>query len=191
MTADCRGEHSSRREMMPLATVPDLIPFSAGKLVDTAKLNANTVDALRFLVTRPMALLTFSKPPVISSSATAQTLNYDSEVIDNDNMFDGAAPGKLTVQTPGWWFLLHRAYLENGANNKGVRSVWLNTSSGGWTVPHDYAPLAGNQGMMTCSLVYATKGEEIRGGLIQSSGVGLPALGKYGGCLLGAFWLAK
>jgi hypothetical protein len=102
-----------------MATIPTLTDFTAQEKVLAAKLNANTTQALRFLLDPPKCIVYYTN----GTNTTLASSNFidipmGGELVDNDNMHSNTTnSNRITINTPGM-------YLFHGMGNFG------NTSAG-------------------------------------------------------------
>lgn len=83
--------------------LPDVTTWSAGMEHDEEAFNSVSY-ALDFLLSPPEAMVRQTSAQAITTgTSTATPITFHSMVLDNDGMWNAAAPTKLTVQTGGWY----------------------------------------------------------------------------------------
>jgi hypothetical protein len=102
-----------------MATIPTLTDFTAQEKVLASKLNANTTQALRFLLDPPKCIVYYTNGSNTLLANTSFTdIPMGGEAVDNDNMHSTTTNAqRITINTPG-------TYLLHGMGNFG------NTSAG-------------------------------------------------------------
>jgi hypothetical protein len=88
-----------------LATIPTLKTWNAGETVTAATLNANMRDPGNFYKAVPAAYAYMTAAAAITTAATWQVVALDTENYDNDGMYTTGTPGRITIVTPGLYFI--------------------------------------------------------------------------------------
>lgn len=83
-----------------MAILPAPRTWVSGDTPTAAMLNDNIRDGWAFLLNPPRCIVYRSTALALSANQYA-LINWDSEVIDSDGMFSGAAPSRITAQTAG------------------------------------------------------------------------------------------
>jgi hypothetical protein len=125
-----------------LATIPTLKTWNAGETVTAATLNANVRDAGNFYKAVPAAYAYMTAAASVASGASWTVIALDTENYDNDNMYTTSTPGRLTVVTPGLYFIegqMRYANDPNGTYRAGRIQMNANTD-----IDTQYVPLTPN-----------------------------------------------
>jgi hypothetical protein len=88
-----------------LATVPTLKTWNAGETVTAAALNANMRDPGNFYKGVPAAFAYMNGAVNVANGAAWTVVPFETEFYDNDGMFTTGTPGRLTIATPGLYFV--------------------------------------------------------------------------------------
>jgi hypothetical protein len=112
--------------------VPSFDDFIASERVTAAKLNKNVRDSGNFYKAVPFAHAYLTAALSVPTGGTWQTINLDTEQYDNDNMFVTSTPGRLTIQTPGMYYIEGQVrYASDSANQTKARAgrIQINAST--------------------------------------------------------------
>lgn len=120
-----------------MGTVPSLPTDSSGKIigaghvVKAADMNA-IEDCVTFLYNKPICRIHATSNQTVSTLSFPGTiLNFDVADFDPDGMFNLSNPGRLTIQTPGWYRMM---YSVNGGT---TGTAVIDTSIIGTTGPNN------------------------------------------------------
>lgn len=80
------------------------------------------------LETPPMARITFNGSAQGIPHGFSTTINFDTEIVDTDNMWDPGNPNRLTIQTPGYYKVV--AAVGFTAHATGDRQVGVRLNAG-------------------------------------------------------------
>lgn len=82
-------------------TLPDVPSLNAGYVADSTDMNAMAYAA-QFALNKPYSRVHATTTQTITST-TGTPVNYDTIDFDPDGMYSSGNPGRLTVQTPGYY----------------------------------------------------------------------------------------
>ena len=112
--------------------IPSYDTWLAGERATAAKLNKNIRDAGNFVKGVPFGFAYLTAATSIPNGSTWIGINVDTEQYDNDNMFVSSTPGRLTIQTPGMYYIEGQIrYGSDSTNQSKARAGRIQTVSGG------------------------------------------------------------
>jgi hypothetical protein len=170
--------------------VPSLVPFVAGERVPAAKLNANTVTALSFLMYKPVCHMWHNTVQSFTSSTTATQVNLNTVLTDTDGMANTAA-NRVDIWTPGLYRI--NVQMAFSTNASGVRyaaitrngTTQILAANATPALPLSYATRV----HVASAVVRLNYADDIRMIASQNSGVSLNTVTDSNGCFLSVEWV--
>jgi hypothetical protein len=162
--------------------------FTDGVLVRQADLNnlSTNLDALCQITTgktaasgvasKPLCKLQRNAPQLISSVVNT-LVQWDTEIVDTDNMWVPSVPDHMTVQTPGWYDIKFQYHIDAGGNapTERVAEIFVNGTSTSNTAGSMDSVMSRVQGtrIQCVATEHLAAGATIYANLYQDSGVPL------------------
>ncbi|MEV5080334.1 hypothetical protein AB0K74_16390 [Streptomyces sp. NPDC056159] len=155
-----------------MATIPATQNFLAGERVTAAKLNRATRDPIDFLMNPPRAKITSAATQSVALTNEPYA-TFDTELYDNDGMWNPAAPTLLTIKTPGYYSVVGTFGFANNATGYRRLSIYVN----GTLIASNMSPAIAANMYMSCSQVaYFRANDTASMRLVQNSGAALNAV---------------
>lgn len=183
------------------APTPAIPSFVDGMVVHQGDLNALAANLTNlyaynqggFRTQRPAVLVRQTTPQPVPNT-TDTVANFQSEVIDTNNMWVSSVPGQITIQTPGIYFVFAQTRFPNpgGATLGTIASGTLFANGQGNRIGGSDGPFmsAGSGPKLFCGVLQSFAAGAILGlNLWQSSGGTVNTATDFGSTFLGAVFL--
>jgi hypothetical protein len=122
-----------------LATIPSQRTWNAGETVTAAQLNSNVRDAVNFYKALPFGYAYRTAAQTVANGGSWTRADLDTEYYDNDAMYTTSTPGRITIVTPGLYFV--EGQLRYSSSSSGTyRAARIQLT--GTDVDTQYVPLA-------------------------------------------------
>jgi hypothetical protein len=172
-----------------MATIPTLTDFTAQEKVLASKLNANTTQALRFLLDPPKCVIYPTTPTTLTTSNFTD-IAFGAEVVDNDGMHSNTTNNtRITITTPGLYLCVGQANfgLVSAGTARILQIKKNDTTAIGYQLNGNVA-LTNTFSVVTIAPLVAGDWITLQG--YQNSGANLSTTGGVGVTQLAAHWLS-